>query len=542
MSSGFTTISFIALCVGALAQSSAKANTQASRGAENFQKGAAAIRGIFAEPQLRSLTWPEVAVDSSAPGIQNLFDIRNLARYAQPAHLSAQMSAIDLGGFLYNVESSLGVDSLLLQLKNREHLRLLPEKPLRAYFGLLHAHTFASDGLGTAQAAFKTARDIAKLDFFAVTDHSEYWFNRLDSHWHEQRNTALQESTPQFVALAGFEYSHTLFGHVVVLNSNDWISALTTPTWKGLFEWLAQPGQEQALAIFAHPGFHRYRNWFDLSHFKFDARVKDKFVGVEFIHKNVWRRSLKGYSGSKSYLDEALQQGWKVGPLASQDNHSAFWGLADGNRIALLMDGLSRENVLEALRARRFYSTQSPQLQLGVGVYTSDKTFLGTLGDTIDARSLHRGGGFVRVRMYDPNHFKYRLCRFDLLVDGEKLRHLTFLNNPSGGMFVGHSKQSAVEEKNCAPQSIKATRWDKLFNNGMITGKPFAWIFDEPFAQNDEALEVIVPITPGICAADRRHGKKTWDMVIRLLHGREGEKLTLTSPMTLNCSGIAAEP
>jgi hypothetical protein len=542
LSSGVTAISFIVLCASFILKSSANADSEASRAVENFQRPAWEVRNVFAEPQVRTLGWSQVAAHSVAPALQNLFDVRTLARYAKPAHLSAQMSAIDLGGYLYNFESSIGVDALLLRLKNREHLRLLPERSLRAYFGLLHSHTFASDGLGTAQAAFQTARDVANLDFFAVTDHSEYWFNRRDSQWHDQRNVAMQESTPQFVGLAGFEYSHTLFGHVLVLNSESWISSLTTPTWKGLFDWLAHPEQANALAIFAHPGFHRYRNWFDLSHFKFDKRLKDKFVGVEFIHKNVWRRSLKGFSGNASYLDEALQQGWRVGPLASQDNHSAFWGIADGNRIALLMESLSRENVFEALRARRFYSTQSPQLQLGVGVYSSDNTFLGTLGDSIDARALEKGGGVLRVRIYDPNHFKYNLCRFDLLVDGERTRHLTFLNNTSGAAFFINQKNNSAEERNCAPKREKTRRWEKILNNGVITGKPFAWVFEEPFHRNDEALEITTPIAPGLCGAARGLKKKSWDVVIRLLHGHEGEKLTLTSPMTLRCPGSVDAP
>jgi hypothetical protein len=251
---------------------------------------------------------------------------------------------------------------------------------------------------------------------------------------------------------------------------------------------------------------------------------------------------LKGFSGTQSYLDEALRQGWKVGPLASQDNHSAFWGIADGNRIALLMENLSRDNIFEALRARRFYSTQSPQLQLGVGVYASDNSFLGTLGDDIDARALDQRGGSVRVRIYDPNHFKYRLCRFDLLVDGEKVRHLTFLNNASGGMLFMNQKNAAPEEKNCAPQQEKKPRWDRLFSNGIITGKPFAWVFEEPFPQNIEALEINTPIAPGMCEFVSKTGKKSWDIVIRLLHGHEGEKLTLTSPMTLSCRGPAGGP
>ena len=40
------------------------------------------------------------------------------------------------------------------------------------YKGELHAHTSDSDGVGTPRDAYIYARDVAGLDFFAVTDHS----------------------------------------------------------------------------------------------------------------------------------------------------------------------------------------------------------------------------------------------------------------------------------------------------------------------------------------------------------------------------------
>ena len=42
---------------------------------------------------------------------------------------------------------------------------------LNAYFGLLHGHTSYSDGLGTPDDAYESAKE-AGLDFFAVTEHT----------------------------------------------------------------------------------------------------------------------------------------------------------------------------------------------------------------------------------------------------------------------------------------------------------------------------------------------------------------------------------
>ncbi len=498
-------------------------------------------RGVgLGEPQLRLLNWKEVARGSRGPVLESLFDMKHLSKFARPAHLSAQNAAYDLGGYLYNSESSIGIDPTFVRLKNRSDLQLLSEMPMRAYFGLLHAHTFASDGMGTARSAFRTARDIAKLDFFAVTDHSEYWLNGKDPVWREQGQTAFEESRPEFIGLTGFEYSNTLQGHVVVLNSSNWINAIQAPTWTGFLNWLALPEQRQTLAIFAHPGFHRYRNWFDLNHFGFDKRLKEQFVGVEFIHKNVWRRSMDGYSGNKSFLDEALLQGWHLGPVASQDNHSEFWGIADSNRIALIMENLSRDNILDALKKRRYYSTQSPQLQLAVGLYSSKGVFLGTLGQTIPAEQLQDGGGTLRVRILEPNP-QFQICRFDVLLDGDRARHLTFLNTSSRSYFLENIKNHSKGDANCSPEKKSKPWWERLLNNGIVTGRAFEWIFDEQPLSSPEVLEISVPVEAVHCGKIRRSQKRSWNLVVRILQGVGGEKLTLTSPITVGCSGSSDE-
>ena len=40
------------------------------------------------------------------------------------------------------------------------------------YFGNLHSHTSYSDGSGTPDEAFTHARDVARLDFLAITEHN----------------------------------------------------------------------------------------------------------------------------------------------------------------------------------------------------------------------------------------------------------------------------------------------------------------------------------------------------------------------------------
>lgn len=468
-----------------------------------------------------------------------LFNLRHLAQISRPAHASAQANSLDLGGYLSNPESSLRVESSLFALENRDELQLLPQLPMRAFFGLLHSHTFDSDGLGTPQAAFKMARDVAKLDFFAVTDHSEYWFSQSDDTWEKQKAAAEKESTPSFVGLVGFEYSHTLSGHMVVLNSTGWTNAYQSRSWQSFMDWLARPEQRSSLAVFAHPGFHSYRKWFDLAHFKFDPRLRENIFGVEMIQKNVWRRSMKGFSGRASFLEEASLKGWNVGPVASQDNHTEYWGLSDGSRLALLLPELSREGVYAALRARRFYATQSPQLQLSAGLYDGAGRLAGTLGDELDARVLEQGQALLRVRVFEPNPV-HRLCRLDVLVNDVPERSVHFLDNPSGTFFQHGKVSSAGADRNCSPRSDPQPWWERLINNGWVTGRPFAWIFEAPRANVSEVFDFSIPLTFGACAtAGSKQRASHVRLGIRLLQGGEGEKLTQTSPISVRCGDSA---
>src|SRR6266571_2248599 len=42
----------------------------------------------------------------------------------------------------------------------------------KVFFGNLHSHTSYSDGSGTPTQAYTQARDTAKLDFLAITEHN----------------------------------------------------------------------------------------------------------------------------------------------------------------------------------------------------------------------------------------------------------------------------------------------------------------------------------------------------------------------------------
>lgn len=93
---------------------------------------------------------------------------------------------------------------------------------MNLYRGEVHSHTNESDGIGSITEAYTYARDVARLDFFAVTDHSSTITKDVLQKKHA--NAAEQFNDPgKFVALYGYEQTYNsmtgYYGHLNVLNT-----------------------------------------------------------------------------------------------------------------------------------------------------------------------------------------------------------------------------------------------------------------------------------------------------------------------------------
>jgi hypothetical protein len=222
------------------------------------------------------------------------------------------------------------------------------EGDMRFWFGNFHSHTGYSDGAGTPAEGFAFARDQANLDFYAVTDHAE----RL--HFGEFRRTGEQADANnmpgQFVALAGFEWSHPLLGHVCVYETESYTSAYFSFLLRLFYVWLDRRG---ALAQFNHPGRERgVFNGLNLS-----DKVRDNFFAIEVGNKGT------GINDGEflPYYAQALDNGWRVAPTNNQDNHSLN---LNSHRSVFISEELSRESLLEAMEARRIYATDDPTTEI----------------------------------------------------------------------------------------------------------------------------------------------------------------------------------
>jgi len=265
------------------------------------------------------------------------------------------------------------------------------------YYGQLHCHTNISDGSGTPSEAYKYARDTAQLDFFSIADHDYYPDDMTASDWTTIKNAANSYNQDGvFTTFWGFEWTSdsTVWqpnglaqGHITIINSDDFCISTYEPTrtLNQLVTWL--DARDDVVAFFNHPG--QYGTDFD----NFNFNHSEKIVGME-----LWNRS-DDYYGTGYWYHSALDKGWYIGATGSQDNHSKNWGTLNEWRMAILAPEKTRASLLDAMQARRFYSSRDKNLALSFtcnGAEMGSRIDGGTLNVVIDASDAD-GEKFSRI-------------------------------------------------------------------------------------------------------------------------------------------------
>ena len=113
----------------------------------------------------------------------------------------------------------------------------------KAYYGNLHSHTAVSDGVERPAAAYKHAKEVAKVDFLCLSEHNHnIQTNTTQAGLTEVANAAVATATDKFVGLIGQEFSTIKNGnHVNVYDVSTQIPMALLNDYRGLFEtWLPQ--------------------------------------------------------------------------------------------------------------------------------------------------------------------------------------------------------------------------------------------------------------------------------------------------------------
>ena len=233
------------------------------------------------------------------------------------------------------------------------------ERTYRVWFGDLHRHSSVSRCLNGAEPRpedlYRFAREVCQLDFVAVTDHSGH---TDPLQWWQARKAIARESGAQFVALLGYEWSTSRFGHqnVVYRERPERVISPAHPPAKeptGLWELLADT---EALTIPHHTAHTRMAT--DWSH-RDDERLRqvEVFQSARGSYEAAGAfRAARTATAAGHFVRDGLDEGHRFGLIASSDHGS---GAA---YAAVLAERLDRDAVFDALRARRTYATTTRRL------------------------------------------------------------------------------------------------------------------------------------------------------------------------------------
>lgn len=332
-----------------------------------------------------------VKVDRSLvrPGVGAVFEVRPVNR-----NRSTQWFKVDKGtNVRFHSDFYTGLAALA---KGRavQHIG-----PYGVYFGDIHTHSGQSAGglgtcgTGTVDENYRYARDVANLDFYALTEHD--WQTNA-GHWATLMQKVEEYDAPgHFATIPAFEWTSLVYGHRNVYYSDanqpfflSWQEALAgggrQPMAAGVDSpnelWARLDQLQNTLAVTAphHPSAASHPlNW-DFWNPRYDRVVEiySSWGSSEYA-ENRDRGSGCDRFGHLNVVD-GLNRGLRFGLIASSDGHDGnpgnaqspvcrhqhLWHYLGSGLTAVLAHDLSRQAVLQALHDRRCYAVTGAPILL----------------------------------------------------------------------------------------------------------------------------------------------------------------------------------
>ena len=269
------------------------------------------------------------------------------------------------------------------------------------YWGVLHAHTRYSDGDETPADAFVYARDNGELDIMIVTDHLEQLYLPVPPDKYEKCFDQADDNYDPgyYLTDCGFEYGSGFIlpwfqstGHNNVFYSPDLFPVIQLDFhnfYNSLVDCSTCVGQ------FNHPGSDPTQTWNDFEYFE-DVDIK---------------MNLFEFNGGGLVWDlyfDALDAGWHISAMYNQDNHSADWGTKNDRRSGFFLSDLNRENLYEAMMARRSFMSYDKNAYIKI---TADTTCsmgsilsgYSNISIDVEAVDLDVDDGFDNIEIYGPD-------------------------------------------------------------------------------------------------------------------------------------------
>ena len=347
----------------------------------------------------------------------------------------------------------------------------------RLVWGDLHGHTHLSDGTGRPDDYFRYAKEVARLDVVALTDHDHWGTHPLVLDPEATRRvfetTDTAEEPDRFVTIPGYEWTSWLHGHRHVLYFDpagatprpEIFSAVDAATDRPDELWAALRGRN--VLTFAHhsAGDPVATNW----RFRPDPEL-EPVTEIASVHGQSEsmempmpvRGGLPGW-----FVLDTLLAGYRLGFIGSGDSHDGHPGLPElagghGGLAGLFVDRLDRGAVKETLRRRHSFATNGIRPFLEVSI--DDVAMGGTLvandrehrlriryeaTDTIEGIELVRSGRVARLAPEEPLRVELERT-IPALQPGEF--HYVRIRQADGGaawsspIFVDEAREAAGSE------------------------------------------------------------------------------------------------
>lgn len=244
--------------------------------------------------------------------------------------------------------------TVLEQIEESDHFQV--------YTGLLHSHTCFSDGANVPEYAYAYARDVGRLDFLAITEHSNLFDEAFDcnkSRKLRDLRAAAERATEngRFVGLVGSETTwYNQFGHMNIYADDFYINAYEVKynTIANYYDVISR--YPDVVNQWNHPWSCGIRHLDSFS--PYDPKLDDVMCLLEV---NPYEDPAEGGLG---YYLKALNMGYHVAPCGSQDNHKEDWGTQNNLRTAILCSDLTKAHLFDAIKHRRVYFTCCPSLKI----------------------------------------------------------------------------------------------------------------------------------------------------------------------------------
>jgi hypothetical protein len=261
---------------------------------------------------------------------------------------------------------------------------------------------------GPPSEHFRRAK-AAGYDFYATTDHSqEAAFQPVGENnpaWLKSKQEAEAATTPEFVAIAGYEHSENDGpggeGHLNVFNSSGMLNALAPGVdLRVFYRWLetAQSnGAGPVVAAFNHPAPDQYNSFAYRT-----PKVTDVLTLLEVINSN-------NKIHYQAFVN-ALDKGWKVSPICGNDNHGYTGITRQTSRTFVLATSRTKAAILEAMKNRRTYASLDGNLQCR---YTANGR---PMGSTLERPAALRFD--ILISDPDQSNARDKITRIDIVSDG----------------------------------------------------------------------------------------------------------------------------